>query len=91
MARHHFIQPSKLVTKQGCKPLPVKVNPGADINTIPLTCYKTIFPQHFTKDGHLKKNVLRSTASTWSPHDGQKKNISWDSSQLTSSTRPYPN
>ena len=63
----------QMVTKQGCKPLPVKVDPGADINTIPLTCYKTTFPQHFTKDGHLKKNVLRSTASTWSLHDGQKK------------------
>ena len=61
-----------MVTKQGCKPLPVKVDPGADINTIPLTCYKTIFPQHFTKDGHLKKNVLRSMVSTWALHDGQK-------------------
>ena len=65
----------QMVTKQGCKPLPVKVDPGADINTIPLTCYKTIFPQHFTKDGHLKKNVLRSTASAWSLYDGQKKHF----------------
>ena len=65
----------QMVTKQGCKPLPVKVDPGADINTIPLTRYKTIFPQHFTKDGHLKKNALRSTASTWSPHDGQRKHF----------------
>ena len=65
----------QMVTKQGCKPLPVKVDPGADINTIPLTHYKTIFPQHFPKDGHLKKNVLRSTASTWSPHDGQRKHF----------------
>ena len=69
---HTFLQ---MVTKQGCKPLPVKVDPGSDINTIPLTRYKTIFPQHFTKDGHLKMNVLRSTASTWSPHDGQKKHF----------------
>ena len=45
----------QMVTKQGCKPLPVKVDPGADINTIPLTHYKTIFPQHFTRDGHLKR------------------------------------
>ena len=65
----------QMVMKQGCRPLPVKVDPGADINTIPLTHYKTIFPQHFTKDGHLKKNVLRSTASTWSLHDGQKKHF----------------
>ena len=72
MSFHTTLQ---MVTKQGCKPLPVKVDPGADINTIPLTCYKTIFPQHFTKDGHLKKNVLRSTASTWSLHDGQRKHF----------------
>ena len=54
MSFHTTLQ---MVTKQGCKPLPVKVDPGADINTIPLTRYKTIFPQHFTRDGHLKKNV----------------------------------
>ena len=65
----------QMVTKQGCKPLPVKVDPGADINTIPLTHYKTIFPQYFTRDGHLKKNVLKSTASTWSLHDGQRKHF----------------
>ena len=65
----------QMVPKQGCKPLPVKVDPGADINTIPLTCYKTIFPQHFTRDGHLKKNVLRSTAGTWLLHDSQKKHF----------------
>ena len=63
----------QMVTKQGCKCLPVKVDPGADINTIPLSHSKTIFLQHFTKDGHLKKNVLRSTTSTWSPHNSRKK------------------
>ena len=72
MSFHTTLQ---MVTKQGCKPLPVKVDPGADINTIPLTRYKTIFPQHFTRDGHLKKNALQSTASTWSPHDGQRKHF----------------
>ena len=48
----------QMVTKQGCKPLPVKVDPRADINTIPLTHYKTIFPQHFTKDGPLKEECF---------------------------------
>ena len=60
----------QLVTKQGCRSLPVKVDPGTDINTIPLSCYKTLFPKYFTKDGHLKQNALRSTASTWTPHVG---------------------
>ena len=63
----------QLFTKQGCKSLPVKVDPGADINTIPLSQYITLFPNHFTRDGQLKKNALRSMASTWSPHDGTTK------------------
>ena len=61
----------QLVTEQGCKSLPVKVDPEADFNTIPLSCYRTLFPNHFTSQGHLKKNTFRSTASTWSPHDGR--------------------
>ena len=63
----------QLVTKQGCKSLLVKVDPGADVNTIPLSQYETLLPNHFTRDGHLKKNALRSTTSTWSPHDGTTK------------------
>ena len=51
----------------------MKVDPGTDINTIPLSQYKTLFANHFTRDGQLKKNALRSTASTWSHHDGTKK------------------
>ena len=31
----------QLVTKQGCKPLLVKVDPRADVNTIPLSNYRT--------------------------------------------------
>ena len=63
----------QLVTKQGCKCLPKKVDPGTDVNTIALSCYKTLFPNHFTRDGQLKKNALGSTANTWSPHDGTTK------------------
>ena len=61
------------VTKQGCKSLPVKVDPGTDVNTIPLNHHTTLFPNHFIRGGQLKKNALRSTASTWSPHDGTTK------------------
>ena len=63
----------QLITKQGCKSLLVKVDPGTDINTIPLSQYKTLSPNHFTRDGQLKKNVLRNTASTWSLHNGTTK------------------
>ena len=30
----------QVITKQGTKPIPVKVDPGADVNTIPLSHYK---------------------------------------------------
>ena len=61
----------QLITKQGCKPLSVKVNPGTDANIIPLSRYKSIFPQQFHSNGTLKANSLRKTKATWSPHDGK--------------------
>ena len=56
----------QLITKQGCRSLLVKVDPGTDVITIPLSPYTTLFPKHFSKDGHLKQNALRITASTQS-------------------------
>ena len=64
----------QLVTKQGCQSILVKVDPGADVNTIPLSHFKTLFPQDFNKNGNLKKNILRSITCTWSPHGGH---IQW--------------
>ena len=51
----------QMVTKQGSKSLPVKVNPSADVNTIPLTKYRKLFPAHFTKAGYLKLKALHPT------------------------------
>ena len=59
----------QMVTKQGSKPLPVKVDPGTDVNTIPLTKYRKLFPTHFTKAGNLKQKVLHSTRHTWTAHN----------------------
>ena len=56
---------------QGCKPLPIKVDPGADVNTIPLRQYRSLFPKHFTPYGPLKPHTLRSTQCTCSPHDDE--------------------
>ena len=61
----------QLVTKQGCRSLPVKVDLEANVNTIPLSCYKSLFPKHFIQDGTLKKHTLRSIRCNWSPHDGK--------------------
>ena len=59
----------QMVTKQGSKPLPVKVDPGADVNTIHLTKYRKLFPAHFTKAGNLKQKALHPTRHTWTAHD----------------------
>ena len=59
----------QMVTKQGSKPLPVKVDPGADVNTIPLTKYTKLFPAHFTKAGNLNPKALHPTRHMWTAHD----------------------
>ena len=61
----------QIVTSQGCKNLQVKVDPGADLSTIPLSRFCSAFPKHFTKSGALKKNALKPTYATWSAHDGE--------------------
>ena len=59
----------QMITKQGSKPLLVKVDPGADVNTVPLSKYKKHFPTHFTKAGNLKQKILHPTKHTWRAHD----------------------
>ena len=59
----------QMVTKQGSKSLPVKVDPSADVKTIPLTKYRKLFPAHFTKAGNLKQKALHPTRHTWTVHD----------------------
>ena len=58
-----------MITKQGSKPILVKVNPGADVNTVPLSKYRKLFPTHFTKAGNLKQKILHPTRHTWGAHD----------------------
>ena len=56
--------------RQGCKSLPVKVDPGAEANIIPLSRYRSLFPHHFYTNSTLRANSLRKSKATWSPHDG---------------------
>ena len=44
----------QMITKQGSKPILVKVDPGADVNTVPLSKYRKLFPTHFMKAGNLE-------------------------------------
>ena len=41
----------QLIMKQGCKSLPVKVDPEAEANIIPLSRYRFLFPHHFHTNG----------------------------------------
>ena len=65
-----FYTTLQLVTKEFCKSLPVKVDPGADANIIPLSRYRFLFSHHFHSNSTLKANSLRKSKATWSPHDG---------------------
>ena len=58
-----------MITKHGSKPIPVKVNPCADINTIPISKYRKLFPADFTKAGNLKEKALNPTKHTWTAHN----------------------
>ena len=76
-------------TKQGAKPIPVKVDPTAEVNTIPLSQYRKLFKKNFTKAGNIKNNVLHPTSHLWSSHDSKPQQF-WDTSSQTFITRPFP-
>ena len=61
----------QVITKQGTKPIQVKVDPGAAVNTIPLSHYKKLLKKNLTKAGHIKNNVLHPTSHSWSLHDNK--------------------
>ena len=65
----------QLITRQGPKPLKVKVDPGADASIIPLSRYRSLFPHHFHTNGTLRSRSLRKTNATWSVHDGTTHNF----------------
>ena len=58
-------------TKQGAKSISVKVDPGAEVNTIPLSQYRKLFKKNFTKAGNIKNNVVHPTSHLWSSHDSK--------------------
>ena len=50
----------QIVTSQGCKPLHVKVDPGADCSTIPLSHFQSAFPKHFYKVWSFEEICLKT-------------------------------
>ena len=51
----------------------VKIDPGAQFNTILLSRYHTLFPNKINKSRFPKPNALLPTAHTWISHDGLPK------------------
>ena len=51
----------------------IMIDPGAQVNTIPLSKYHTLFPNKLTKSGFPKPNALLPTAHTLMSHNGSPK------------------
>ena len=63
----------QLPAQDGTKTMTVKIDPGVQVNTIPLSRYQTLFPKKFTKTRYPKANALLPTQHTWISHDGSPK------------------
>ena len=48
----------------------VKIDPGAQVNTIPLSRYHTLYPNCLNKSRYPKAKILMPTNHTWMSHDG---------------------
>ena len=51
----------------------VKIDPGTQVNTIPLSRYRILFPNHLNKSRYPKAKTLVPTNHTWMSHDGLPK------------------
>ena len=59
-----------LPAQSGTKTMVVKIDPGTQVNTIPLNRYHTLFPNHLNKSGYPKAKALMPTHHTWISHNG---------------------
>ena len=55
------------------KHITIEIDPGAQVNTIPLSKYHALFPNKLNKSRFPKSNALLPTAHTWMAHDGSPK------------------
>ena len=51
----------------------VKIDPGTQVNTIPLSRYHTLFPNKLTKSRYPKAKSLMPTYHAWISHSGSPK------------------
>ena len=57
----------------GTKTMVVKIDPGAQVNTIPLSRYCNLYSNKLTKSRYPKAKSLMPTHNTWISHDGSSK------------------
>ena len=57
--------------KNGMKHITVKINPGAQVNTITLSKYQKIFPYKINAARYPKQGVLNPTKHSWIFHNGK--------------------
>ena len=62
-----------LPAQNGTKTMTVKIDPGAQVNTIPLSRYLILYPNKLTKSRFPKTKTLMPTHHTWISHDGLPK------------------
>ena len=66
----------------------MKVDLRADVSTIPLSQYRSLFPKHLIPNGSLKPHTLRSTQWTWSTHDSKTVILRIITTQVQHKTTP---
>ena len=62
-----------LPAQSGTKTMTVKIDPGTQVNTIPLSKYHNLFPNKLTKSRYTKAKSLMPTHHTWISHNGSPK------------------
>ena len=63
----------QLPTHDGTKQMTKKIDPGAQVNTTPMSKYHALFPNKLNKSRFPKPNALLPIAHTWMSHDGLPK------------------
>ena len=62
-----------LPAQNGTKTMVVKIDPGTQVNTIPLSRYHTLYPNKLNKSRYPKARSFMPTQCTWISHDGSPK------------------
>ena len=62
-----------LPARSGTNTMTIKIDPGTQVNTIPLSKYCNLYPNKLTKSRYPKAKTQMPTHHTWISHDGSQK------------------